>query len=420
MNIKTLKIQNFKIFENTKFSFDSQMNVIIGNNATGKTSILEALSYSIGTFFLGINSIESKPLYNNQKRRKILNTENIEIQLPFRVDVVNNLNGEEYSWYRDTNKEKGGATSYRNAKKLINKAKELDEKVRNGEDVDLPLIAYYGTDRVNDKVKTTHRQEGSRFDGYYASLDPEVVKKQFLIWFRDYEDSVLKFGKDKSLYNAFTEAITTMIKDWNEIHFSWKANDMLGKKDDGSWTSFSMMSAGYKNIVRLTADIAYRAITLNPHLKENAVKRTQGIVLIDEIDMHLHPKWQKSIIQDLKNTFPKIQFIITSHSPFIIQSLRSRELISLDGDVMNEPFRKSISDIIEDEMNLDNVIRGNKFLEMQKVASEYFTLLKNGKSSFSDNETKLLKEKLDVLELEFNDDPVFIALMKAKRETGNF
>lgn len=333
------------------------MNIIIGNNATGKTTVLEALSYSLGTFFLGISSMDSKPLYNHQKRRKILSTENIEIQLPFRIDITNSLDNNEYTWYRDTNMPKGGATSYKHAKDLINKAKELEQKVRAGEDVQLPLIAYYGTDRVNDKETRIHKDEGSRFDGYHACLEPEVVRKQFLTWFRDYEDSVLKFGKNKALYNAFTKSITTMVMSWQKIHFSWKAQDMLGQLEDGSWTSFAMLSAGYKNIVRLTADIAYRAIILNPHLGEDAVKKAQGVVLIDEIDMHLHPKWQKTVIDDLKNTFPKIQFIITTHSPFIIQSLKANELISLDGEVRDDPFRKSIPDIVEDEMNLEEVQR---------------------------------------------------------------
>ena len=417
MNIKKIKIKNFKVFENDEFSFNPKMNIIIGNNATGKTSLLEALSYSLGTFFLGINSIKSKPLSNHQKRRKILDTENIEVQLPFRIDITNSLNNEEYTWYRDTDKEKGGATSIRHAKDLINKAKELDQKVRDGENVTLPLIAYYGTDRVNDKEHRTHVNEGSRFDGYYASLDQEVVRKQFLTWFRDYEDSVLKFGKDKALYNAFTEAITTMVKDWKKIHYSWKAKDMLGQLEDGTWTPFSMLSAGYKNIVRLTADIAYRAIVLNPHLGENVIKETEGVVLIDEVDMHLHPKWQKSIINDLKTTFPKIQFIITTHSPFIIQSLKSDELISLDSEITEDPYTKSIPDIVEDEMNLDEVQRSEKFLTMQRIASQYFNLIKTGKNSNDDDETREIKEKLDELELEFNNDPVFVALMKAERKT---
>lgn len=419
MNIKTLKIQNFKLFANKAFSFDPNMNVIIGNNATGKTSILEVLSYTIGTVFLGFNGVKLRSLKNDEKRRIITDTGSIEVKLPFRIDVEHTLNEKIFKWYRDTHKKNGASTTYKNAKTMINYVKELDQNIRNNEIVNLPLIAYYGTDRVNDKQNVAHKQEGSRLDGYYASLDPEVVKKQFLIWFRDYEDSVLKFDKDKALYQAFTESITSMVKDWTQIHYSWKANDMLGKHDDGTWTSFSMMSAGYKNIIRITADIAYRAITLNPHLKENAVKETHGIVLIDEIDMHLHPKWQRTIIQDLKDTFPNIQFILTTHSPFIIQSLKSKELISLDVDNNTEedPYRKSIPDIIEDEMNVDNVNRSKKFLKMQEVASNYFKLLQEGKTSKNDKKTKALKEQLDRLELEFNDDPVFVALMKAERGT---
>jgi len=172
-----------------------------------------------------------------------------------------------------------------------------------------------------------------------------------------------------------------------------------------------------KTIVRLTADIAYRAIILNPHLGENAVKETEGVVLIDEIDMHLHPKWQQSIINDLKTTFPKIQFIITTHSPFIIQSLKSNELISLDSEITDDPYTKSIPDIVEDEMNLEEVQRSKKFLKMQSVASEYFNLIKSGKNSTNDEQIKILKIQLDKLELEFNNDPVFVALMKAERRT---
>lgn len=415
MNIKKINIKNFKNFEDESFSFNSKMNVVIGNNATGKTSLLEALSFALGTFFLGLKSVDSKPLYNSQKRRKIFETDNIEIQLPFRIDVEHSLNDELYCWHRSTDKPSGGSTSYKHAKKLIDKAKEFDLKVRNNEIVDLPLIAYYGTDRVNDRPDYSDKMEGSRFDGYYAALDPEVLRKQFLNWFKKYEDSVLKFNKDKSLYKAFTNAITSMVKDWNKIHYSWHAEDLLGQLDDGSWSSFSMLSAGYKNIVRLAADIAYRAIVLNPHLGEDAVTKAKGIVLIDELDMHLHPKWQKNIIDDLKSTFPNIQFIITTHSPFIIQSLRVDEVISLDGTVYEDPYKKSISEIVEDEMNLDEIQRSKKFIEMEKIASEYFELIKKEKNLNSD-EIQQVKMKLDEMELEFNNDPVYVALMRTERK----
>ena len=430
MKIEEIKIKNFKLFEDEEFSFNPQMNIIIGNNATGKTSLLEALSYSLGTVLMGLKREESVPLRYEEKRRKIISSDNIEIQLPFRIDIKQTLDNTNYEWHRSTDKELGGATNYKYAKDMIEKAKELRDKVRNGKRVKLPIIAYYGTDRVNDKSqkKVTYQKQGSRLDGYYGALDSRTLKGQFLEWFKSYEDSVLKFGKDKILYSAFTNSITNMVTDWKKIHFSWAMDDMLGQLENGSWESFSMMSAGYQSIVRLTADIAYRAIKLNPHLGENAVKETEGVVLIDEIDMHLHPKWQKKIIADLKKTFPNIQFIATTHSPFIIQSLRAEELIILDGDdVVDNPFTKSIPDIAEEEMNLEDVQRSKKFLEMQEVASTYFKLIKKQyqlsqkieelNSKKLDDEIEKIKQKLDELELEFNSDPVFVALMKAERKT---
>jgi predicted ATP-binding protein involved in virulence len=79
-------------------------------------------------------------------------------------------------------------------------------------------------------------------------------------------------------------------------------------------------------------DIAYRAVTLNPHLEANILTETPGVVSIDELDLHLHPKWQRRVIENLRTTFPKIQFICTTHSPFLILSLRSgEELLMLDG-----------------------------------------------------------------------------------------
>lgn len=419
MNIQNIKITNFKAIEYKEYSFDKHLNVLIGDNAQGKTTILEALSFVLGTFFLGVDGVKTPSLKAEQKRRKIISADNIEIVMPFKIEVQHTFNGESYSWFRDTNKKQGNATTYKNAKIFIDKVKELDTKLsdeNSDNHINLPLISYYGTDRTKDRSK--HKDKNSRIDGYYGALDEETVTKQFEKWFRDYEDSVLKFGKDKSLYNAFTNAITSMVSDYEKIHYSWEAKDILGKLKNGNWIPLSMLSSGYQSIVRLTADIAYRAIKLNPHLGEKAVLNTDGVVLIDEIDMHLHPKWQKTIIKDLKKTFPKIQFIITTHSPFIIQSLRVNEVINLDAQTLEDPFNKSIEDIVESEMNVENVRRSVLFLEMQKLAKEYFGLIKDGKDSLSNSQTRDLKTKLDEIEEEFSQDPVFVALMKAERASN--
>lgn len=93
---------------------------------------------------------------------------------------------------------------------------------------------------------------------------------------------------------------------------------------------FNDLSDGYRNMVAMVADIAYRCAQLNPQMGEDVTVNTKGIILIDELDLHLHPKWQRRVVPDLRKTFPNIQFIITSHSPFIIQSMNPGEVIDLD------------------------------------------------------------------------------------------
>jgi len=416
MNIQHINIKNFKGFSESNFSFNPQMTVLIGDNATGKTTILDVLSIVLGTFFLGVDGIASRPLKLSEKRKVIVSPDSFEIKLPCKISVEHSLLKKNYSWYRDTNKAKGQA-SYKNAKVLINKAEELVVKVRDGEPVCLPLIAYYGTERLTEKhEKLAYAKQSSRLEGYKQALDSSSFHRKFLEWFKTFEDSKLKFDKDDTLYKAFTETITSMVPNWKHIRFSWEADDMLGQLENGEWMALSMLSDGYRNIIRLSADIAYRAIKLNPHLGINAVKETEGVVLIDEIDMHLHPKWQKTVINDFKRTFPKIQFIVTTHSPFIVQSLKTNELINLDVHLGEEPYTKSIEDIAETEMLVENVQRSQKFLKMQQLANDYFNLIEQGKSSTNDNQTATLKNQLDEIELEFSHDPVYVALMKAERK----
>ncbi len=433
MKINNIHIENFKGIEKNDFKFNPHFNVLIGENGAGKSSILDAISIGLGTFLMnttasfGLKGTKSRPLLKDEIRKVIVSDDNIEF-----TDVIlsgtfciENIN-ECISWKRE---QKVGAKNLtvKDASILKKYGWEVLDKLKTDED--LPLIAYHTTARlwgqIYEKTKESSQQKkieyektGSRLDGYYACLDPRSIEQKFLNWFKTYEDNVLKFNKDKALYNAFKNAITTMVSDWKDIHFHWGLDDLLGKDNNEKWTPLRNFSDGYKGIISLTADIAYRAIKLNPHLGERAVLDTKGIVLIDEIDMHLHPNWQKRIVNDLKKTFPKIQFIVTTHSPFIVQSLRAEEVINLDGRTLNEdPFTKSIEEIAEEEMDVENAHRSLRFSKYPEIAAKYVDLIEKGKNSNNDITTSELKKELDSLELEFNDDPVYVALMKAERKT---
>lgn len=430
MKINDINIKNFKGIENIDLTFDEQFNVLIGENGAGKSSILDAISIGLGTFLMnttasfGLKGTKSRPLLKDEIRKVIVSDNNIElsdVELSgtFCINSIDTC----IPWKRE---QKIGAKNLtvRDAYELKRYGRNIIEGLHTN--LDFPLFANHTTGRLWGQIyekskiekKIEYEKTGSRLDGYYACLDPRSIDQKFLNWFKTYEDSILKFNKDRALYDAFTGAITSMVKDWNEIHFHWGLDDLLGKNEEGKWVQLRNLSDGYKGIISLTADIAYRAIKLNPHLGERAVLDTEGIVLIDELDMHLHPKWQRHIVEDLKRTFPRIQFIVTTHSPFIVQSLKKEEVISLDVEVINEdPFTKSIEEIAEQDMDVVDVKRSQKFLHFQQVAALYFNLIEEGKNSENDNNTRQLKEKLDSLELEFNDDPVYVALMQAERKT---
>lgn len=138
-------------------------------------------------------------------------------------------------------------------------------------------------------------------------------------------------------------------------------------------------------------------------------KKTPGVVVIDELDLSLHPTWQKRIVRILKELFPKIQFICATHSPFIIQSLEPGELFVLDAALDEEYSGQSIEDIAEDIMQVPVVRYSEKKQKMYEAADAYFKALKKNVSSEELNE---LKTRLDLLSAEYSDNPAYCALLQ--------
>ncbi len=145
--------------------------------------------------------------------------------------------------------------------------------------------------------------------------------------------------------------------------------------------------------------------------------------MIDELDLHLHPKWQMRVVDDLKRTFPKIQFIVTTHSPLIIQSLKPDEgdkLIDLnDPDTVPdyEYSGRSPEDILEEGMGIEMPQRSHRWKEMYHAAEEYYELLDKTESA-DETERLVLREKLDVLMIPYDNNPAYAAytsFLKQKR-----
>ena len=421
MKIRQLELQNFRCFDQKTFEFSDQFNVLIGDNATGKTAILDALAICIGSLFLGIDKIPSVNI-SKDDIRLILRKEGETPTLTHITPVVVSCNGsfedlEEISWKREI-KTDGGSTTREGAKEILQYARELQRKIRvqeqDREKIILPVISYYSTGRLWSQHRDIKNSgPDSRFIGYNHCLTKSTEFNKIKQWFKKWEYSSLQQGKTLGTLSGVKKAIKSCMEDWQDVKYDIQQEELVATAQNGRTLPFEMLSDGLKNMIGMVADIAYRCVTLNPQFADEAAKLTPGIVLIDEIDLHLHPKWQCRVVEDLKRTFPKLQFFATTHSPFIIQSLRDNELINLDnrdGEYVNG----SIEDIVEDVQGLGLPQQSKRWKNMMEAAQEYYQVLEQAEN-VSEEEIEKLKHRLDELSMPYSDDPAYQAFLKMER-----
>ena len=158
------------------------------------------------------------------------------------------------------------------------------------------------------------------------------------------------------------------VEDAETIYYDPRVKDLFVVMAGDSHQMFRNLSAGQRIMLTLIGDLAKRAITLNPHMGRDVLERIVGLVTIDELDLHLHPRWQRRVIQDLKRTFPSIQFVATTHSPQLIGEALPEEIRVLENwDVSNPPhsFGVDSSRILQEVMHVSP-----RNVETQKLLSE--------------------------------------------------
>jgi predicted ATP-binding protein involved in virulence len=178
---------------------------------------------------------------------------------------------------------------------------------------------------------------------------------------------------------------------------------------------FSLLSDGQRCMMAMIGDIAQKAAKLNPQLGERVLDDTPGVVLIDELDLHLHPLWQRRVVEDLRTTFKSIQFICSTHSPFLIQSLRSgEELLMLDGQPTADLANMSIGTIAQGIQGVENTDVSLRYNEMQKAAEWYLETLDESQDCEGERLQEIKKQLSDELS-KYADNPTFQAFLEMKR-----
>ncbi|KHD07757.1 ATPase AAA [Candidatus Thiomargarita nelsonii] len=424
MRLDQLFVQNFKGFEHKNIQFSPQFNVLSGDNATGKTAILDAIAVGIGALFLGFDSISSRPIRTSEIRH-IGYPLGAELKLEPYPPAIVRCSGEMVdsgiiTWERSLLKP-GSRTTYQNAKSIIDKAKQLQKRVRAGDQsLILPVLSYYGTGRLwlqkSGRVETI--KPDSRLSKYEGCLEPASDEKRFIRWLKTMEIAALQRQIPIGVLECLRKSIRNCLEGCESVYFDIPHDELITTllPNNQSLPAY-MLSDGQRIILAMVADIAYKAASLNSQLEEKAALETPGIVLIDEIDLHLHPNWQRKIVDSLKTTFPKIQFIATTHSPFIIQSLREGELIDLNESEPAEYEDQSIENIAEYKMGVEIPQRSQRYLEMMTAAKEYYRVLEQAKDVPLEK-IESLKNRLDELSAPFSENIAYHAFLEMQREAA--
>jgi predicted ATP-binding protein involved in virulence len=350
MRIERLTLQNFKCFESREFEFNPHFNLLVGDNASGKSSVLDALAVSIGSWFLGIRGYQKSPGIDADDVRVVAHRHGdsftFEKRFPVRIECSGIVLGERISWVRELQRE-GGRTTSADARSINDAAIEAERQVRAGEGVTLPLICSYSTERL--WYEQGHRQPNagangmahkpSRLDGYRDCFNFTIQETDLIDWIRDQATVSPQLGHDPVALAVVKAAMKSCVEGAQSIYYDGRYKDLVVEIGQDGPQLLRNLSDGQRIMLTLVGDLAKRAATLNPHLGNAALRDTPGVVLIDELDLHLHPKWQRRVIRDLKTTFPSIQFITTTHSPQLIGEARAEEIRVLDRDGTTTPAR---------------------------------------------------------------------------------
>ena len=205
-----------------------------------------------------------------------------------------------------------------------------------------------------------HIKEFEVTDALRNCFDNINYFRDFYDWFKTEEDIELRGLRENPMYrnpklDCVREAIEKMIKGYKNLRIELSPSRMVLTNTEGMDLEIEQLSGGYKAVLSVVADIAKRLAIANP--ESNNPLEEEAVILIDELDLHLHPRWQKTIVNDLKRTFINCQFIITTHSPFIVQALHADELFDINSmeyaDEQGNYNGWSIDEIQEEKMGVE-------------------------------------------------------------------
>ena len=401
MKIRELIVGNFRGFEGeVTFPLSERFTVVAGVNGRGKTALLDGLALLISRFFRALSWSHGKPkavtaadVYGDagdMSLRMIADCAGVPLDYSIDFDATTN------------------------SSKPTRLAKVARDRILKNygdperADDQAPIAVYYTTDRAG--LRLPRRLPTSLSTGQQLAHDGALSSR--LVDYRDFmaRYRVWRAQEHHASLDAFDRALVVFLEGFSAVEVENNPLRLTVQKGTHR-LSLSQLSEGERSFVAVIGDLVRRLALANPDLDDLLLGH--GIVLIDELELHLHPKWQREIVEKLKSTFPNVQFISTTHSPFVIQSLQPGELINLDPEEFGEYADQSIEDITENVMGVDLPQKSQRYLKMMAAAEDYYRLLRD--HGEGNRNVEAAERRLNELSAPFSNDPAFQALLNLER-----
>jgi predicted ATP-binding protein involved in virulence len=405
VKLRSLTVTNFRGFsgrkrfpsEDAKHFFGDRFVVIAGINGRGKSSLLDGLALLLARQLRALalstgdqRTITARDVHAGRQETK-LEMQTLCAGIPVNYDVT-------------------FSPSQRVRARGLSRA--VSEQIRRNygdptrEDDQAPVAVYFTTDRAGYRLPRTLPTDlptGQRLAHHGALSNRMVDYRDFMARYR------LWVREQSAELDAFNRVLSQFLDGFTDVRVEEDPLRLTVNKA-GARISLQQLSDGERAFIALLGDLVRRLALANPELADPLAGH--GVVLIDELELHLHPRWQREVVEKLRTSFPNIQFIATTHSPFIIQSLRPGELITLDPEEFGEYANRSVEDIAEHVMGVEVPQKSERYLEMMKAAEEYYKLLREAPEQAQAAEAKLAE-----LTSRFSDDPAYQALLRVERAT---
>lgn len=388
-SITEFHAQNFRGIQDLSVTLNSGVNLIVGSNGCGKSSLVNAIRKFLSHVFmftggLGASYIQPEDIFVSSNMSGDV-TAQVKPHYPVVVDGT--LQSSDASFPLEMAVQNGGPAE--DIRK--DDAARYFMSLLDRQDSIYPLFDFFSADRQYTSVKLSTIQLESkpyeRKDGYRNSLDGNNAEA-FLnaeTWCMQMELAEFQRRKPVREYQKFKKAVLQFFQkieprySLKDIYFSTQYATMVFVSVDGSETPVYNLSDGFKYLYAMAMELFYRAALLNPQ-EDFRIEDSIGTVIIDEIDMHLHPNWQWRILDALQGLLPKVQFIIATHSPMVISSAKNVNIIRMfspdEVKIESGMYGSSMEDVLSLVQDSDSYPEG-----IQKLYDELQTFIEDGKLS---------------------------------------